>query len=299
MIINERELSDCLSGQIADPHSFLGVNPLEKRNHWVARVIDTHASEVLLLKKSSGESIRMEKISGKGFFEVEFKDVGIVSDYSFLSKYENIEREWLDPYSFSPFIGSHDLNSFNSGTDRRPYQKLGSIPVTHNGVPGVSFVVWAPMAKSVHIIGDFNLWNPISLPMRSLGASGCRELFVPFAKIGDKYKYRILGADGIIRDKTDPYAFKFEPPLGNASIVQCRQAGDKPRYDTSNDPRKIPLSIYEIHLGSWKWHSHENRPLSYLELAEELRIIWLKWDFLMWSFFPQASIHLVHLGDTK
>ena len=86
----------------------------------------------------------MKKFQKKVFFEVEFKDVGIVSDYSFLSKYENIEREWLDPYSFEPFIGSHDLNSFNSGTDRRPYQKLGSIPVTHNGVPGVSFCRMGP-----------------------------------------------------------------------------------------------------------------------------------------------------------
>ena len=98
-------------------------------------------------------------------------------------------------------FSDHDLRDFVEGRDRKPYEKLGAIPLTHQGISGVCFVVWAPSAKSVHLVGDFNSWNPVTLPMRSLGSSGCRELFVPFAKIGDKYKYRVLGADGVMREK--------------------------------------------------------------------------------------------------
>ena len=133
---------------------------------------------------------------------------------------------------------------------------------------GVSFVVWAPSAKSVHLVGDFNLWNEFSHPMRSLGSSGCRELFIPHAKVGDKYKFRVLGADNILREKTDPFGWCFEPPMGNASII-CNRECRKIQTELIN-PRSLPISIYEMHLGSWKYHKGKNRPLSYLELAEEL-----------------------------
>ena len=124
--------------------------------------------------------------------------------------------------------------------------------------------------------------------MRSLGASGCRELFVPFAKIGDKYKYRILGADGIIRDKTDPYAFKFEP-LSNASIVQCRQAGDKPNDTipqmTQGKSRFRFMKFILVHGNG----TRENRPLSYLELAEELPDYLVEMGFSHVEFLPPSE----------
>ena len=131
------------------------------------------------------------------------------------------------------------------------FLKLGSFPALHQGVEGVAFVVWAPSAKSVHLIGDFNGWHPLSLPMRSLGSTGCREIFIPGAKVGDKYKYRILGADGFIRDKTDPFGFRFEPPPGNATIIHPREFKKKMSGDLSFiSPREKPVSIYEMHLGS-------------------------------------------------
>ena len=109
--------------------------------------------------------------------------------------------DWDDPYGFLPHIQNHDLADFNLGTERRPFDKLGSFPSRKKGVDGVAFVLWAPSALSVHVTGDFNQWNPISLPMRALGSSGCREIFVPNAKVGQKYKYRVLGADGVMREK--------------------------------------------------------------------------------------------------
>ena len=289
MIIQDSEIKSCLSGQLGDPHFFLGVHRLEPGNKWVARALDTHALEITLVNEAGEFKVPLKKVAEGGLFEAVFKSVQPLGQYRFISKYKNSINEWTDPYSFKPYFQEEELRSFNQGTDRRPFQKLGSIPVEHQGVSGISFLVWAPSAKSVHLVGDFNLWNPVSLPMRSLGSSGCRELFVPFAKIGDKYKYRILGVDGILREKTDPFAFRFEPPTGNASIIQSRNPLVGCDLQSRRDPRTSPLSVYEMHLGSWKHHQVENRPLSYLELADELPAYLSKMGFSHVEFLPPSE----------
>ncbi len=289
MIIQDSEIKSCLSGQLGDPHFFLGVHRLEPSNKWVARALDTHALEITLVSEAGEFKVPLKKVAEGGLFEAVFKSVQPLGQYRFISKYKNSINEWTDPYSFKPYFQEEELRSFNLGTDRRPFQKLGSIPVEHQGVSGISFLVWAPSAKSVHLVGDFNLWNPVSLPMRSLGSSGCRELFVPFAKIGDKYKYRILGVDGILREKTDPFAFRFEPPMGNASIIQSRNSLVGCDLQSRRDPRTSPLSVYEMHLGSWKHHQEENRPLSYLELADELPAYLSKMGFSHVEFLPPSE----------
>lgn len=289
MIIQDSEIKSCLSGQLGDPHFFLGVHRLEPGNKWVARALDTHALEITLVSEAGEFKVPLKKVAEGGLFEAVFKSVQPLGQYRFISKYKNSINEWTDPYSFKPYFQEEELRSFNLGTDRRPFQKLGSIPVEHQGVSGISFLVWAPSAKSVHLVGDFNLWNPVSLPMRSLGSSGCRELFVPFAKIGAKYKYRILGVDGILREKTDPFAFRFEPPMGNASIIQSRNSLVGCDLQSRRDPRTSPLSVYEMHLGSWKHHQEENRPLSYLELADELPAYLSKMGFSHVEFLPPSE----------
>jgi 1,4-alpha-glucan branching enzyme len=289
MIIQDSEIKSCLSGQLGDPHFFLGVHRLEPGNKWVARALDTHALEITLVSEAGEFKVPLKKVAEGGLFEAVFKSVQPLGQYRFISKYKNSINEWTDPYSFKPYFQEEELRSFNLGTDRRPFQKLGSIPVEHQGVSGISFLVWAPSAKSVHLVGDFNLWNPVSLPMRSLGSSGCRELFVPFAKIGDKYKYRILGVDGILREKTDPFAFRFEPPMGNASIIQSRNSLIGCDLQSRRDPRTSPLSVYEMHLGSWKHHQEENRSLSYLELADELPAYLSKMGFSHVEFLPPSE----------
>jgi 1,4-alpha-glucan branching enzyme len=231
----------------------------------------------------------MTRLDSQGFFELHLPDVDSAFSYTLHSIYSSGERIWKDPYCLAPSVTNEALIPFNEGWDRRPFSKLGAIPRIHEGVEGVSFVIWAPSARSVHLVGDFNHWNPQSLPMRSLGSSGCRELFVPFAKIGDKYKFRVLGADGIVREKTDPFGWQFEPPMGNASIISSRKFAESNSSSRAFNPRAKPLSIYEMHLGSWKFHPDENRPLSYLELAEELPEYLVENGFSHVEFLPVSE----------
>ena len=291
MIISSSEMEACRSGQIGNPHQWLGMHLLGEGSGLVVRVWDPGALKITILESGKTERFEMEMVHSSGFFELHLPGRRKLFKYSLFSLYAEGGREWADPYSFLPYFCNHDLLGFNEGWDRRPYEKLGAIPVVHQGHAGVSFVVWAPSAKSVHLVGDFNHWNPVSLPMRSLGESGCRELFVPFAKSGDKYKFRILGADDKLREKTDPFGWCFEPPMGNASIIQTRKLCRDTRTsdgDQSN-PRIAPLSIYEMHLGSWRFKHYDNRPLSYLELAEQLPVYLKEMGFSHVEFLPPSE----------
>ncbi len=291
MIIKPHEIESCLDGSTANPHQWLGLHCLGEKGGWVVRAIDTHAQKVVFLNQESGTEHVMNKIHAGGFFELELPGNSCAQKYQFRSYCKNETKEWIDPYSFLPFITNEDLTAFNEGWDRRPFEKLGSIPTIHQEVEGVSFVVWAPSAKSVHLVGDFNQWNPITLPMRSLGSSGCRELFVPSAKIGDKYKFRVLGLDGILREKTDPFALRFEPPHGNSSIIYGRAVlkNSTSKKSAETNPRTSPMSIYEMHLGSWKHNPEENRPYSYLELRKILPAYLKEMGFSHVEFLPPSE----------
>src|SRR5205085_4702788 len=122
-----------------------------------------------------------------------------------------------DAYRFMPSLGDMDLHLFGEGTHRRLWEKLGAHVRTMDGVEGVSFAVWAPNARRVSVVGDFCGWDGRIFPMRSMGASGVYELFVPEIKPGALYKYEMLTAEGMIRVKTDPFAFKLEQSPGTAS----------------------------------------------------------------------------------
>ncbi|HEV2634271.1 MAG TPA: 1,4-alpha-glucan branching protein GlgB [Actinocrinis sp.] len=154
-------------------------------------------------------------------------------------------------------------------------------------VTGVSFAVWAPNARGVRVIGDFNYWNGAAFPLRSLGGSGVWELFVPQVGAGERYKYEILGRDGIWRQKADPLARRTEPPPGNASVtddsdfVWTDQDWLAKRAET--DPYRSPMSVYELHLQSW-------RPgLDYRQLADELPAYLLELGFTHVEFLPPTE----------
>ncbi|MEC8043709.1 MAG: 1,4-alpha-glucan branching protein GlgB [Verrucomicrobiota bacterium] len=265
---------------------------LADRPGLVVRAWDPSAQEIALVDQKSKKSYQMIKIHDDGFFEFFLPRRRKVFPYFFYSIYENGERKWLDPYSFEPSFDNSAYAQFNNGRDRRPFDKMGAIPLTLGGVDGVAFVVWAPAAKSVHLVGDFNHWNQKSLPMRALGSSGCRELFVPFANIGDKYKFRILGSDGILREKTDPFGWRFESPPGNASIIQDREALISRKKNTFSSTKMIqerPLSIYEMHLGSWRSKEGNESPLSYVELAEVLPDYLKEKGFTHVEFLPPTE----------
>jgi 1,4-alpha-glucan branching enzyme len=180
-----------------------------------------------------------------------------------------------DPYAFLPTLGELDIHLVMEGRHEDLYTRLGAHVREIDGVTGTSFAVWAPNARSVAVVGDFNSWDGRLHPMRSLGPSGIWELFIP--DIGDdtKYKFEIRTKDNRLRIKADPVAFYAEVPPANASVVHKsrHEWGDAEwlEHRAQGDALHEPMSIYEVHLGSWRRNTLEgNRSLNYLELADEL-----------------------------
>ncbi|HET6944714.1 MAG TPA: 1,4-alpha-glucan branching protein GlgB [Gaiellaceae bacterium] len=180
-----------------------------------------------------------------------------------------------DPYSFLPTLGELDLHLALEGRHEDLYARLGAHVREMDGVVGTSFAVWAPNARGVSVVGDFNSWDGRLHPMRSLGASGIWELFVPDVRSGTEYKFEVHTAENRLLLKADPLAFATEVPPKTASVVyQSKHEWNDERWlqhRSSSDPLRGPMSIYEVHLGSWRRNPVEgNRPLGYLELADEL-----------------------------
>jgi 1,4-alpha-glucan branching enzyme len=182
-----------------------------------------------------------------------------------------------DPYRLWPTVGELDLHLIGEGRHDRLYERLGAHPLVHQGLRGTAFAVWAPSARAVSVVGDFNFWDGRVHPMRSLGASGVWELFIPGVEPGARYKYEIRGADGALTQKADPYALATEIPPSTASVVfeSSHSWGEAERAwladRAAGQPLRRPISVYEVHLGSWRLNTLEgNRRLTYLELADEL-----------------------------
>src|SRR3984885_5148336 len=185
--------------------------------------------------------------------------------------------ELIDPYAFPPVLTDYDLYLFGEGTHYLKYEKLGAHVREVDGVSGVHFAVWAPNAKRVSVVGDFNLWDGRVHAMRGRGTSGIWEIFVPTLKDGEVYKFEILSRMGNqVGLKSDPYGFSGELRPKNASIVRSIEGyewKDKTWIDarTTRDWLHSPLSIYELHAGAWRRNTAEgNRWLTYRELAAEL-----------------------------
>lgn len=184
------------------------------------------------------------------------------------------EHRTRDAYSFLPTLGETDLYLFGQGNERRIYDKLGSHLRVIDGVPGTSFAVWAPNAQRVSVVGDFNGWDGRVHAMRLLGASGIWEIFIPGVREGALYKYEIRNAQGHIVIKTDPYGAFFEPAPKNASIVWDSQKfkwtdDEWLKKRAKKDALRSPMSIYELHLGSWKKKNAFESP-GYREIAAPL-----------------------------
>ncbi|WP_415952826.1 1,4-alpha-glucan branching protein GlgB [Streptomyces sp. KLOTTS4A1] len=178
-----------------------------------------------------------------------------------------------DPYSFLPALGELDLHLIGEGRHEELWRALGAHPLTHQGVTGTRFAVWAPNAQGVRLTGDFTFWDGTQYPMRSLGASGVWELFLPDVGEGARYKYEITSRHGTRLQKADPMARATEVPPATASVVttsdyewtdqewMARRAADQ---DSGRHPHAAPFSVYEVHLPSWKPGS------TYRDLAKEL-----------------------------
>jgi 1,4-alpha-glucan branching enzyme len=172
-----------------------------------------------------------------------------------------------------PAFGEGDQALFREGRHRRLWEVLGSHPGERDGRVGTAFAVWAPSARRVSVVGDFCDWDGSRHPMRRLAGSGVHELFVPGVGPGDLYKYEIEGQDGVARMKADPLALRHEQWPGTASIVQARSSyrwhdGEWMAARQGYDATRRPVSIYEVHLSSWRRVPEEgNRPLTYREIA--------------------------------
>jgi len=182
--------------------------------------------------------------------------------------------EFEDPFRFGPVLGEMDEYLLGEGTHKRLWQVLGAHLITHEGVAGTHFAVWAPNAARVSVVGDFNLWDGRRHPMRRRGGTGVWETFLPSLGEGATYKYEVKGPDGALLPlKADPVGFGSEHPPANASVVRSIQGDwdDAGWMGTRAAAQSVdaPISIYEVHLGSWR-RAAGNRRLSYTELAVEL-----------------------------
>ncbi|MGS4944092.1 1,4-alpha-glucan branching protein GlgB [Meridianimarinicoccus sp. RP-17] len=182
-----------------------------------------------------------------------------------------------DPYRFGPVLGEMDEYLLGEGTHRRIWQVLGAHVCDHDGARGVHFAVWAPNARRVSVVGEFNIWDGRRHPMRRRGATGVWEIFIPGLGEGTPYKYELVGPDGAVLPlRADPVGFGAEHPPATASVVRdiSGYGWDDDRWMASRmgrNARTAPISIYEVHLGSWRRIAAEgNRPLSYKEAAEQL-----------------------------
>jgi 1,4-alpha-glucan branching enzyme len=259
--------------ELADPHAFLGAH--EAKGGVVVRAYRPDAESVRVLP-ANRPALELARRSGNGLFEALVEGASLPLDYELEVRYPAGDTYVLrDPYAFLPTVGELDLHLAAEGRHEELYERLGAHARELEGVGGVSFAVWAPNAASVSVVGDFNGWDGRLHPMRSLGASGIWELFVPDLRSGVKYKFEIRTRARRLRLKADPFAFRTEVPPANASIVfeSSYPWGDAEWLSrrSAADPLRAPVSIYEVHLGSWRLNPLEgNRPLTYIELADEL-----------------------------
>jgi 1,4-alpha-glucan branching enzyme len=287
------ELERLVQGEHHDPHRILGVT-VEAAEVVRIRGWRPGASSMAVLVH--GERIDMERVHPLGVFETELSG-STAPEYRLEATYpDGVAVTFDDPYRFWPTVGELDLHLLGEGRHEGLWRHLGAHLIFHQGKAGTSFAVWAPNARSVRVVGDFNGWDGRIHPMRVLGSSGVWELFLPDIGAGARYKFEILTADGHLRLKADPFAFATEVPPATASVVtESGYAwGDQEwlARRSATDLMTAPVSIYECHLGSWRWAQEEDgswRSLSYRELAEQLPPYVASLGFTQVEFLPVAE----------
>ena len=262
-----------------DPFQILGPHEIEVNGskNWVVRAFVPDSTEVYLFNPGTGEEYPMRSAHNQHFFEVVLPGHKEIFMYQYrIVAMNGHERFVHDPYFFLPQMGELDLYLFGQGNHHKIYEKLGAHHMEVNGVKGVYFAVWAPNARNVSVIGNFNVWHGGKHQMRVLGSSGVWELFVPDITVGEVYKYEVKDKSGNIFVKADPYGYQFEVRPATGSIVadiNKHKWADQEWMDRrrNTDPLRQPISAYEVHLGSWMRVPEENnRFLTYRELAHQL-----------------------------
>jgi len=275
-----------IEGHHSDPFSYLGPHVEDERP--VVRVFLPDALDVSVIDEQ-GQTSELERIHDAGLFAGCL--VKGCERYRLRARYVDAVVELEDAYRFPPILSDLDLHLLGEGTHMQLYDKLGAHPLLLDGVAGVAFAVFAPNARRVSVVGDFNLWDGRRHAMGVRGM-GYWEIFVPGAKAGDKYKFEIIGAHGeMLPLKSDPLAFAAELRPQSASIVVDQTAFPRPQLLAPGvNALSAPISIYEVHLGSWRRCTMEgDRWLSYRELAEQLPAYARDQGFTHVEFLPIAE----------
>lgn len=254
-----------VEGRHSDPFRYLG--PHIENDRPIVRAFLPQASNVEAIDES-GHTAALTRVHDAGLFTGALP--GGASRYQLRARFGNTVVDLHDPYRFPPLLTDFDLHLLGEGMHQRLYDKLGAHPMTLDGVDGIGFVVFAPNAKRVSVVGDFNFWDSRRHSMRVRG-NGYWEIFIPAATIGDRYKFDLIGPQGEhLPLKSDPMAFAAEKRPDTASIVfDETRLSPAPLKAKNLNALNAPMSIYEIHLGSWQ-RTHDNQWLSYRELAETL-----------------------------
>ena len=274
---NISELIQIINGDHADPHHVLGMHSIEVngKEHSTVRVFNPDACKVEVFDPAQPEvRHELEQEHQSGFFASALPKREHFHYKLAFTGHNGQTWEAFDPYTFAPVISDIDLHLFGQSTHYEIYNKFGATPMTIDGIDGALFAIWAPNAKRVSVTGDFNAWNGLRNPMRSLGSSGVWELFIPGVVDYDKYKFEIKSHTGALLKKADPYAFYAEVRPNTASVVY--NIDDYKWGDTKwvtkrkrKNPMDGPMNVYELHPGSWKRSDNENL-LNWDELAKQL-----------------------------
>ncbi|NEP12748.1 MAG: 1,4-alpha-glucan branching enzyme [Symploca sp. SIO2C1] len=264
-IITPEQIDRIVWNQHHDPFEVLGPHRFEQegKTGWVVRAYLPNAEAVWVVCPEERTEHPMQSVHHPHFFEAKI-EISELSNYQLRIKEGEHERFSYDPYAFSsPMLTPLDLHLFAEGNHHRIYEKLGAHPTQINGVKGVYFAIWAPNARNISVLGDFNHWDGRKHQMRK-SDSGIWDLFIPEVGVGEHYKYEVKNYEGHIYEKSDPYGFQQEVRPKTASIVTDLDAytwndPDWMERRRHSDPLAQPISVYEVHLGSWL-HASSGEP---------------------------------------
>ncbi len=269
-LVAQSVINQFFDGTHGDPFSVLGMH--ETENGIEIRALLSDASRVLVIEKENQATLcELTRLDDRGFFDGVVPNTRNFFAYQ-LQVYWGKESQIIeDPYRYHPMINDLDQWLLAEGSFLRPYEVLGAHFIECDGVSGVNFRLWAPNAKRVSVVGDFNYWDGRRHPMRLHPASGVWELFLPKVSLGQLYKFELIDCHGNLRLKADPYAFSSQLRPDTAS-----QISPLPSVVPMTEARRKanqwdqPISIYEVHLGSWRRNLENNFWLDYDQIADEL-----------------------------
>ncbi len=291
-----------LQGTHADPFSILGIHATPGGGSFVRAVLPG-AEQVEVFSLDGRPLGELYPSDESGVFEADLP----IEPQPLRYRCSAGDDDWLvaDPYTFAPVLGPVDDLLMAQGTHLRLFDKLGAHLIRHQGADGVHFAVWAPNAQTVSVVGDFNGWDSRRHLMRHRGDSGVWEIFIPGIEEYHVYKFHVVGVDGVTRPlKADPFAFAAEVRPSTASLTMVPgkrdEWGDADHREhwASVDARRQPISIYEVHAGSWN-RDRWNWFLDWDAMADQLIPMWSTWASPISSSCPFPNTPTIPRGAIR